>query len=87
MKKKLLIKNLLLPQLSASEIFLESTILILSIPYVSTHSSVLIPGHTREMQIWLSDREGTDNKVGIKSVWCIQEKLRLQKVGVAAGFL
>ena len=77
----------MLPHISASEIFLGCTILILSIPYVSTHSSVLIPGHTREVQIWLSDREGTDNKVGIKSVWCIREKFRLQKVGVAAGFL
>ena len=30
-------------------------------------------------------REGTDNKVWIKSIWCIREKFHLQKVGVTAG--
>ena len=77
----------MLPHISASEIFLGCTILILFILCVSAHSSVSNSGCTCVVQIGQCSSEGTDNKVWIKSIWCIREKFRLQKVGVAAGFL
>ena len=38
------------------------------------------------VQIIPREREGTDVKIWIKSIWFIQEKFCLQKVGIAAGF-
>ena len=86
-KKILLIKNLMLPHISASEIFLGCTIFILSILCVSAHSSVSNLGCTCVVRIRQCRSEVTDNKVWIKSIWCIREKFRLQNYGVASGFL
>ena len=77
----------MLPHISASEIFLGCTTLILSILCVSAHSSVSNSGCTSVVRIRQCSSESTDNKVRIKSIWGIREKNRLQKVGVAAGFL
>ena len=76
----------MLPHISASEIFLGCTILILFILCVSAHSSVSNSGCTCVVQIGQCSSEGTDNKVWIKSIWFIPEKLCLQKGGVAADF-
>ena len=86
-KRRLPIKKQLLPQLSASKIFLGCTILILSILCVSAHSSISNLSCTCVVPIRQYSSEGTDNKVWIKSIWCIREKFRLQKYGVASGFL
>ena len=77
----------MLPHISASKIYLGCTILILSILCVSAHSSVLNLGCACVVQIRQSSNEGTENKTWIKSLWCIQEKIRLQKYGVASGTL
>ena len=77
----------MLPHNSASEIFLGGTIFILSILCVSAHSSVSNLGCTCVVRIRQCRSEVTDNKVWIKSIWCIQEKFCLQNYGVASGFL
>ena len=81
MVKMKYLENVLRPQLSASKIFLGCTILILSILCVSAHSSVSNLGHTLMVQIIPRGREGTDVKIWIKSIWFIQEKFGLKKVG------
>ena len=59
--------------------------------FYSYFVSVLIPlsktcaTRVRVVQIGLSNRKGTDNKVWIESTWYIQEKFRLQKVGSFFG--
>ena len=87
MKKILLIKNLMLPHISASKNFLGCTILILFILCASARFSVSNPGCTFVMRIAQSSSEGTENKVWIKLIWCIREKFCLQNYGVASGFL
>ena len=53
----------MLPHISASEIFLGCTILILSILCVSAHSSVSNLGRTQMVQIRPIHRESTENNV------------------------